>query len=514
MSGAAVRRILIVVHRWLGVALCVVFLLWFPTGIVMMYWDFPSISPADRIERAAPLQAATIRLAPLAAYATLNEPDPPAQTRLTTYDGRPAYRFGVGAGERIVYADSGEEQVEVSPALMRRLAAAWSGRPAAEATVELVTAVDQWTIQGSFTNESPLWRFSWPTGEQAYVSETTGDVVQYTTRRSRLFAWLGAIPHWLYFTPLRSNGPAWSRVVIWSSGIGTAAAVLGIVVGIWMYSPRKRYRFAGAPTSLPYRGQKRWHTVLGLLFGAAAVTWAFSGMLSMDPFPVNGGSAADTTAADAVEAALSSEVPLAAFASRDPRQALQELHGLTVKSLEFSAFAQQPFYLARLAGGDSRIVPLDGPVRTALEPQRIIDLVTLSAQPAKLADVRVLEQYDRYYLDRRRGRPLPVVLAHLDDEQGTRFYIDPKTGSIVGGYSADNWAERWLYHGLHSFNFPWLYNYRPLWDIVVITFMTGGTALCVTSLILAWRVLGRKLGAAAGSARRALPSEDLALEAD
>jgi hypothetical protein len=32
-----------------------------------------------------------------------------------------------------------------------------------------------------------------------------------------------------------------------------------------------------------------------------------------------------------------------------------------------------------------------------------------------------------------------------------------------------------------------------LWDIVVIAFMTGGTALCVTSLILAWRVLGRKL---------------------
>jgi hypothetical protein len=29
-----------------------------------------------------------------------------------------------------------------------------------------------------------------------------------------------------------------------------------------------------------------------------------------------------------------------------------------------------------------------------------------------------------------------------------------------------------------------------LWDIVVITFMLGGTALCVTSLILAWRVIG------------------------
>ena len=65
------------------------------------------------------------------------------------------------------------------------------------------------------------------------------------------------------------------------------------------------------------------------------------------------------------------------------------------------------------------------------------------------------------------------------------------------------WVSRWLYNGLHSLNFPWLYNYRPLWDIVVITFMLGGTALCVTSLILAWRVLGRKLrGVVPGTSAR------------
>ena len=38
------KRSLILVHRWLGVALCLVFLLWFPSGIGMMYWDFPSVS--------------------------------------------------------------------------------------------------------------------------------------------------------------------------------------------------------------------------------------------------------------------------------------------------------------------------------------------------------------------------------------------------------------------------------------------------------------------------------------
>jgi hypothetical protein len=101
----------------------------------------------------------------------------------------------------------------------------------------------------------------------------------------------------------------------------------------------------------------------------------------------------------------------------------------------------------------------------------------------------------------------------MNDESGTRYYIDPKTGRTVGNYSSRNWINRWLYHGLHSLDFPWLYNYRPLWDIVVITLMLGGTALCVTSLVLTYRVLARKLSAAL-RAHFSPASEDLALETD
>ena len=96
-------------------------------------------------------------------------------------------------------------------------------------------------------------------------------------------------------------------------------------------------------------------------------------------------------------------------------------------------------------------------------------------------------------LDRTQQRPLPVILVLTHDADATRYYVDPKTATVAGSYNARNWVTRWLYHGLHSLDFPWLYKYRPLWDIVVITFMVGGTALCVTSLVLAWRTLGRKL---------------------
>lgn len=86
---------------------------------------------------------------------------------------------------------------------------------------------------------------------------------------------------------------------------------------------------------------------------------------------------------------------------------------------------------------------------------------------------------------------LPVVLVRLRDAENTRYHLDPKTARVVGNYSSSGWVTRWLYHGLHSWDFPWLYKHRPLWDIAVIAFMLGGSLLCITSLILAWRVLRR-----------------------
>jgi hypothetical protein len=142
------------------------------------------------------------------------------------------------------------------------------------------------------------------------------------------------------------------------------------------------------------------------------------------------------------------------------------------------------------------------------EPDQIVETVKAVAG-STLSDVRMIDQYDRYYLDRKRERPLPVIRVQLNDPDRTRYYINPKTGRVIAGYTAGSWMNRWLYHGLHSLDFPWLYNYRPLWDIVVITFMVGGTALCVTSLILAWRVIGRKLRAFGVTARADVMNEDL-----
>ncbi len=489
-----VKRVVIHVHRWLGVALCLFFLLWFPTGIGMMYWDFPGVTAEDRLARSPALDPSAIRLSPAEAYAALGESPPPAQVRLDSFDGRPVYRFRSQGRERLVYADTGARQTDVSKDMVQRIASAWVGQPPGGATVEAIDDADQWTVEGTFRSLTPLWKYSWPNGEQVYVSQVSGDVVQYTTTWSRVGAYLGPIPHWLYFTPLRKHGPQWSRLVIWSSGIGTFSAILGILIGVSMYSPSRRYVVAGASSSMPYRGPKRWHTALGLVFGLGAATWAFSGMLSMDPFPLagTGGTSGGRRGGNGVDMpqALRGRLQLAEFSARDPREALARAGDLRVKELELRSFAGEPVYVATLGRGNTRVVSLDGRVRDEFDPQRIIEIVRKAAEPTGLADIRVIDRYDMYYLDRRRHLPLPVILARLNDADETRFYIDPKTARVVGTYSSRNWVSRWLYHGLHSLDVPWLYNHRPAWDLVVITFMLGGTALSGTSLILAWRVLG------------------------
>ncbi|MGE0443891.1 MAG: hypothetical protein AB7P99_01585 [Vicinamibacterales bacterium] len=479
-------RALLFAHRWLGVALCLLFLLWFPSGIAIMYWGYPEVTDRDRLARGADLDAATIVIQPTDIFATLGLPDPPRDIRLSTYNGRPVYRYTDAVGESVVYADTGDF-IEDDPAPPEQIAARWLGEGASVRILELsdVPDADQWTLQLPVAELQPLWKYSFSNGDDVYVSGATGDVVQHTTRASRIGAYLGPITHWLYFTPLRKHGPAWSRVVIWSSAAATVSAIVGVVLGAWFTVPHWR---------VPYTGQKRWHLVLGLIFGVATITWAFSGMLSMDPFPSFSGTAARRAeAAAAIPSALRNEIRMTEFLQRPPQQALDMLGDARIRELAYSGVAGDAAYIATLADGSTRVVPVSGSIRDAIDRDRLVNTIQRAAEPFGGAMLTELREYDAYYLDRNGELPLPVLLVELNDEYATRYYVDPVRGRIVGAYDSRRWVNRWLYRGLHSLDFPWLYRSRPFWDIVVITFMLGGTALTVTSLVLAWRLLARTL---------------------
>lgn len=464
-TSLQLRKFVILCHRWLGTLFCLLFLMWFLSGVVMMYWGYPLVGERERLQHENPLDPQSVRVSPVQAYDALGGNFTPDAVRIALLDGRPVYRFRIGGSQSMVYADDAAVQEEIPQDMSLRIASAWTGQLSSAAKFEgTLSQPDQWTVSGEFRPLRPLWKYSWPDGEEAYVSKVTGEVVQYTTRESRIGAYFGAIPHWLYFTPLRRNGRVWNRVVIWSSGIGAITSLLGLIVGIWISLPIVR---------IPYTGPKRWHAILGLMFGLITCTWAFSGMLSMEPFDWQSG-----PDGAAQESALrGSDWRAAAFAGKSPAQALAEA-GRPIKEVELTFFAGEPIYLA------------DGAAASLFDPDQIARVMAAASKPAKVAEVRVVREYEPYYIARDGSQPLPAVFMRLDD--GSMFYVDLKTARIAQSYSASSRWSRWLYHGLHSLDLPWLYKHRPAWDLFVLTLLLGGAALSVTSIMIGWQFLVRK----------------------
>ena len=87
--------------------------------------------------------------------------------------------------------------------------------------------------------------------------------------------------------------------------------------------------------------------------------------------------------------------------------------------------------------------------------------------------------------------PLPVLRVRFADADGTWLYLDPYRGTIARKERRSTRVYRWVYHGFHSLDFPWLYHRRPLWDVVVIVLSLGGLFVSVSSAPAAWRRLQR-----------------------
>ena len=493
--AAFVKRGVVFLHRWLGVGLSLLLTMWFLSGIVMMYWKFPALDRVDYLHHAPRLEATTIAVS--AAKAS-TDGNPPSFT-LATFDGRPVYF----AGSTMIYADDGSRPGAVDQAMVDRAAAAWAARPQREAIHSIVKEADQWTLGDGLRELLPLHKYAWPDGQEVYVDPTTAFVVQYTTSNSRFWAYLGAIPHWLYFPALRTRDSSWMVVMTWGAVFGLLATTLGLVAGLWMLSPRRRYRGAHGPAALPYSGWKRRHVILGLIGGVTALTWTFSGLASLQPFGVERWLLEHTVNEDMDNEAykrvfnvvtgllLDGPRELSEYDARGPAQAIAALRDFDVKSIEFASLDGKPVYLATDGRGDSRLVAMYG------EPREMVNVEDLARQIRTAAGnsvtVNVLDRYDSYYRDRTGRLPLPVIGLGVDDAVQTRYYVDPRSVSIIESYSSRSWVHRWLHHGLHSFDVPWLYNYRPLWDVVMVTLLLTGTALCATSVLLAYRVLARRV---------------------
>jgi hypothetical protein len=512
------KRWLFLVHRWLGIPLCLVLAAWFLSGMVMLYVGYPRLTNEERLQGLPPLASLTalstasvvspdgccVPLAQALASADVapgpTKGKPLGNWRLTSVANAPLYVFDDGNLRAVaVDARSGQRVTEVNTA--QALASARHFAGGVPANHLGLVHEDAWTHSRALDAHRPLHRVAVADEAQRwlYVSSRTGEVVRDASFTERSWGWVGAWLHWLYMFRGGAVNGWWTDIVIWSSVAGTVLAATGLLVGVMRWR-RQPYR-SGRRT--PYTGfMARWHHWLGLAGGVLAITWVLSGLLSMNPWKVfdSGGPRPDRKAF--------AGGPLLPEQAPDVNRALAALQarGLVAKELEW-----------RRVGGVHYVLAHGGGVPWVLDTQGLRDdgIATAhwrQAAAALIPGARVVQEehltaFDAYYYAREahtmggnRGRPLPVWRLHFDDEHHTQATLDPHTGDLLMVQDSRRRVSRWLFAFLHSFDLPSLLSARPAWDLWMLGFSLAGLGLSLTGVVTGLRRLLRKVP------RKSLPS--------
>ena len=476
-------RALILLHRWLGVSFCLLFAMWFSTGIVMHFVAFPALTEAERIDGLTPIDPSRGPYDPAAAVNASGIKDATRVRLLRRSDG-PVYVVTGPSGVRAVRADDlTNAAIKSTPSalLIAEAAARQRGLNISKAAPADVRDYDQWTVPNGFDRHRPLYRIALndDAGTELYVSSVSGEVVLDTTRRERAWNYVGSVTHWIYPTILRRNHGAWD-VTVWSlSLVALVAAISGSILGIL------GTKITHGRIVSPYSGWQKWHHVLGLACMTFVLTWIFSGWLSMDH-----GRLFSTGKLSAAEMAALAGTP--AWESM-PAHGTQSISA-HAKEVEWFVFDRK-FYRRDRTGLDAQLlVPLDD--GSSARPE-FLDSTEIGAFVERLAsgcNVPVIVHAGDDYPIVARMPKAPVYRSVCGS---VWFHIDGAGGAILERLDPSRRAYRWFYSALHTMDFPVLSARPALRSALIVTLCGFGFLFSLTGVVIGWRRLRRQFSASA-----------------
>ena len=438
-------RALVLIHRWLGIAFCLLFAMWFASGMVMHFVPFPALGEAERVAGLTSFDPASVALAPRDALLRLGGRDV-QRLRLAAPAGAPVY-VGTrqGGTSSALDARSGKTLTVdgVFALASARAHARARGIDAARAALVATEAHDQWSVPNGFDAHRPLHRIA--LGNDAdtvlYVSSVTGEVVLDTNRFERAWNWAGSVVHWIYPTLLRKHWAAWDSTVWWLSLAAMIGALTDAALGV--------VRLNGLRS--PFRGWMRWHHILGLSCALFVLTWIFSGWLSMDHGLMfsNGKPSADERGR--IHGPALTAAPIAGWA--DIKTPLREV--------EWFGFAGQTAMRMIDATGARRlrIGTKDGAWLSAAQVDNAARLL------GSLCTQATVIPADDAYVARSVAADAPAYRIACGE---TWFHIDGANGRIIEKLDASRRAYRWAYQALHTLDFPGLAEREALRTLLII----------------------------------------------
>lgn len=464
-------------HRWLGIAFCLLFAMWFASGIVMHFFPFPSLTEAERFAGLAPVERAQVVIGVTDAVAVSGIVDV-TRVRLIQRSDGPVYIVSGAVATRAVRARDGQEATVTSADVALAIAQAHArsrGIDAAQAEIVARRNYDQWTVPNGFDRHRPLFRVALgdESGTEVYVSSPTGEVVLDTTRSERGWNLVGSVLHWIYPTVLRRDWQLWDRAVWTLSLFASISALLGAVLGI------ARVKRQGGGLGSPYRGWHALHHLIGLAATIFVLTWIVSGWLSMDHGLLF--SRGQLTTGEVGEVNAGPDWRTVSWLGPMPSP---------VREIEWFAFK-----------GD-----LYRRDRTSLTGQTL----TRAGEPPRSGQAGVLNAQEIASLIARlaSGCGAPVVLADNDDYPARSvvpgapvyrsrcgdlwFDIDGADGRVLQRLDASRRAYRWAYRALHTLDFPVLMAHPRLRDTLIVGLCALGLVFSITGIVIGWRRLRAK----------------------
>ena len=130
-----------------------------------------------------------------------------------------------------------------------------------------------------------------------------------------------------------------------------------------------------------------------------------------------------------------------------------------------------------------------------IRPFRLTEEVIFAAVKRLAGDsttysIAKMNEYDNYYISRRRPLPLPVYKVTFDNEAKDCYYYNLESFRPVH-YDTNGRRKRWLYRGLHTLDIKFLVERPALWTVVIWTLLLGGAIVSFTGIVLSVKYIIR-----------------------
>lgn len=354
--------------------------------------------------------------------------------------------------------------------------------------IDTVESLGRWVPYDKNNADFPLYKFYFGDDKkfELYVSTQTGEGVQYSNSDDRFWAWVGAIPHWLYIANLRHYTGLWKGVVIGLSGIGCLMCIAGMIIGFRSFY--KRYKNKKEQKS-PYKSVYKWHHVLGFIFGIFVFTFAFSGMMSLQKVPqwiIKTHNPELETDANYNPLTISPDkYPL------NYKDVLKKHEG-KIQKIEWSAFGSLPVYKVVINDSLYFFDASTNQVKELHLTEKEIRNKLSKNHSEDIIQIELMDDYDNYYIHKRYIYPLPVYKVTINNADKSLYYINPKTGE-TRYFNTNTRFRKWTYQALHSFSIKYFLDRPVLWNIFMWVTMLGGTIVSITGVYLSFKYLKRKI---------------------